>query len=319
MTGGPERGPDVSQPPYDPAEEQPPWATGSPYEPPPAAPSGYQPYQPYSWQSPQGGSQYPIPPVAPAPRYEPPPVPPYHPPQPRYEPPPYPTQQLPPYQPPPPPVPQTWQPAGYAPPSGWQPDSDGSHRDRDKRPTTLFAVLAVVAVLVIAGVVGTVLVLRDNSSPAAGPSGPATSAATSNDFPSASGVPTTPTTAPTTAPTTRPPLVPSAEQRAVTANAERVLHAIGNRDGTAFCPLVDPADLARLLKEKNISSCRSIVLKSNADAVKYRSFHVIDPSRILVIGRRALIPRTDVTPASFGGVEMRKDRDGAWKFRFYSG
>jgi hypothetical protein len=47
-------------------------------------------------------------------------------------------------------------------------------------------------------------------------------------------------------------------------------------------------------------------------------FAVTDPSAILMNGDTADIPATAITPAAFGTVEMRQDRNGTWKFRFYT-
>jgi hypothetical protein len=107
-------------------------------------------------------------------------------------------------------------------------------------------------------------------------------------------------------------------QAEIAANAETVLHAIADDESSKFCPLIDPADLARLLKEKSLSSCSEIKLKSSADSTRYRSFTVEDPALIRVTGDVAHVPAVAIVPTSFGAVDMRRDTDGNWKFRFYS-
>ncbi len=112
--------------------------------------------------------------------------------------------------------------------------------------------------------------------------------------------------------------VVSAEQAQIAQNAEDVLHAIATDDAAKFCPLIDPADLQKLLKEKSLSSCNEIKLKSTADSPVYQSFVVENPAAITVSGDTAHIPAIAIVPTSFGAVDMRKDTDGNWKFRFYS-
>ena len=112
--------------------------------------------------------------------------------------------------------------------------------------------------------------------------------------------------------------VVTVEQGQIAQNAEDVLHAIAADDVAKFCPLIDPVDLQKLLKEKSLSSCNDIKLKSTADSPVYQSFAVENPAAITVSGDTAHIPAVAIVPTSFGTVDMRKDTDGTWKFRFYS-
>jgi hypothetical protein len=112
--------------------------------------------------------------------------------------------------------------------------------------------------------------------------------------------------------------VVTAEQAQIAQNAEDVLHAIATDDAAKFCPLIDPVDLQKLLKEKSLASCNEIKLKSTADSPLYQSFAVENPAAITVSGDTAHIPAVAIVPTSFGAVDMRKDSDGNWKFRFYS-
>lgn len=113
----------------------------------------------------------------------------------------------------------------------------------------------------------------------------------------------------------------SAEQARTTIarNAETVVHGLGNGRPTEFCPLIDHADLSRLLREKHLGKCADIKLTVQTNHVAYRRFAVTDPSAIQINGDIADIPATAVTPATFGTVEMREDGDGTWKFRFFTG
>lgn len=110
----------------------------------------------------------------------------------------------------------------------------------------------------------------------------------------------------------------TAEQAQIAQNAEDVLHAIATDDAARFCPLIDPGDLQKLLAEKSLSSCGEIKLKSTADSPLYQSFAVENPAAITVSGDAAHIPAMAIVPTSFGAVDMRKDSDGTWKFRFYA-
>ena len=112
--------------------------------------------------------------------------------------------------------------------------------------------------------------------------------------------------------------VVTAEQAQIAQNAEDVLHAIATDDAAKFCPLIDPVDLQKLLKEKSLASCNDIKLRSTADSPVYQSFAVENPAAITVSGDTAHIPAVAIVPTSFGAVDMRKDTDGSWKFRFYS-
>jgi hypothetical protein len=112
--------------------------------------------------------------------------------------------------------------------------------------------------------------------------------------------------------------VATAEQAEIAHNAEDVLHAIATDDSATFCPLIDPGDLQKLLEEKSLASCNEIKLKSTADSPLYESFTVENPAAIAVDGDTAHIPALAIAPTAFGAVDMRKDTDGNWKFRFYS-
>jgi len=85
-----------------------------------------------------------------------------------------------------------------------------------------------------------------------------------------------------------------------------------------FCPLIDRADLLRLLRVKHLGKCADIKLTAQTNRAEYQSFAVTDPSAILMNGDTADIPATAITPTAFGTVEMRQDSNGTWKFRFYT-
>jgi hypothetical protein len=175
----------------------------------------------------------------------------------------------------------------------------------------MIIVLAIVAVLVVAGGATGIIVAtsgkkksdtHQTTSPTTAPTGSNT-----QDFPAGqTDLPTDTVSGETTA------------QDEVAHNAEAVLHAIAADDSATFCPLIDPTDLKKLLKEKELTSCSEIKLKSSADGTEYKAFAVSDPTAIKVTGDTAHIPASAITPASFGAVDMRKDADGNWKFRFYS-
>jgi hypothetical protein len=168
---------------------------------------------------------------------------------------------------------------------------------RLRRRRTLILVLAIVAVLAVAGVVAGIV------------------AASGTKHQSGSSQPATPTGAPSAAPSGS-----TAQTRvAIAHNAETVVHGLGNGRPSEFCPLIDRVDLQRLLREKHLRKCADIRLAARTDRVGYQSFRVTDPSAILLNGDTADIPATAITPATFGTVEMREDGDGTWKFRFYTG
>ena len=168
---------------------------------------------------------------------------------------------------------------------------------RLRRRRTLILVLAIVAVLAVAGVVAGIV------------------AASGTKHRSGSSQPATPTGAPSAAPSGS-----TAQTRvAIAHNAETVVHGLGNGRPSEFCPLIDRVDLQRLLREKHLRKCADIRLAARTDRVGYQSFRVTDPSAILLNGDTADIPATAITPATFGTVEMREDSDGTWKFRFYTG
>ena len=188
----------------------------------------------------------------------------------------------------------------------------------------MIVVLGIVGVLAVAGAATGIILAtggkKKHDSQPTQPPATVSSGVSTHDFP---------TGGPTSAPTDVPTDVPSsggsgaergdsAVQEAVAHNAETVLHAIGDSDSATFCPLIDPTDLKRLLKEKSLTNCNQIALKSSADKAEYQDFTVDDPAEITISGNSAHIPAAAVTPASFGAVDMRKDTDGDWKFRFYS-
>jgi hypothetical protein len=168
---------------------------------------------------------------------------------------------------------------------------------RLRRRRTLILVLAIVAVLAVAGVVAGIV------------------AASGTKHQSGSSQPATATGAPSAAPSGS-----TAQTRAAIAhNAETVVHGLGYGRPNEFCPLIDRVDLQRLLREKHLRKCADIRLTTRTNRGGYQSFRVIDPSAIQLNGDTADIPATAVTPATFGTVEMREDSDGTWKFRFYTG
>ena len=233
---------------------------------------------------------------------------------------PYPTQPLPPYQPPP----QSGQWGGSPPPPPGPPAPPGSPWGPPPPPrrsnTTLIVILAIVGVLLVAGAATGIIVAtggkKKHNSQASTPPATASSVASSHDFPTDE-----PTDLPTDQSTDEPTDSSGADtpdQDAIAHNAETVLHAIGDSDSATFCPLIDPADLRRLLKEKSLTNCNQIALKSSADKAEYKGFTVDDPAEIEVTGTSAHIPAAAISPSSFGAVDMRKDTDGNWKFRFYA-
>jgi hypothetical protein len=310
----------VSQPPYGSS-----WPQQPPQEPQPTQPLYPQPPQPTQPLYPQ-------------------------PPQPQY---PNPTLPLPPYQAPPPPTGQ-WGglPAGppggppQGPPPGppfppgppAPPGPPGPPWGQpSRRNTTVMVVIAIIAVLAIGGGL-TGLILATNgkkkhethqsSSPTSRP----TNGTGTPDFPTgSSGLPTGGTDFPTgssglpTGGTDFPTDtgVPTdggaqVDQVRIAVNAQTVLNGLGNDDPDAFCPLIDPADLKRLLKDKHLDKCSDIELTDSTDRDDYRDFEVTNPSAIKITGDTAVIPGSAVDPSDFGAVEMRKDADGTWKYRFYT-
>jgi hypothetical protein len=168
---------------------------------------------------------------------------------------------------------------------------------RSRRRRTLILVLAIVAVLAVAGVVAGIL------------------AAGGTKHRSGSSRPAIPTDA-----LSAEPSGSTAQTRAAIAhNAETVVHGLGYSRPNEFCRLIDRVDLQRLLREKHLRQCADIRLTTRTDRTGYQSFRVIDPSAIQLNGDTADIPAAAVTPATFGTVEMREDSDGTWKFRFYTG
>ena len=160
----------------------------------------------------------------------------------------------------------------------------------------LLLVLAIVAVLAVAGVVGGIVAASGHKHRATG-SQPATSTAPPSSLVLGSGDQT---------------------RAAIARNAETVVRGLGNARPDEFCPLIDRADLLRLLHVKHLGKCADIKLTAQTNRAEYQSFAVTDPSAILMNGDTADIPATAITPTAFGTVEMRQDSNGTWKFRFYT-
>lgn len=244
---------------------------------------------------------------------------------PRYQPS-YPTQQLTTYPQPPayPQPPQYQQPPAYPQrPQYQQPPYDpprqwGSPPPPRRSNKALIVALALVGVVVVGGAAAGLVLAGGGKKHDSQPT--PTGAVTTHDFPTeaTSGPSPLPVSASTEAPTVAAGGT-SADQAAVAQNAETVLHAIGNGDTATFCPLTDPADLKKLLKEKALAGCNHIALKSSADTALYQAFQVKAPQNIEISGDTAHIPGSAISPSTFGAVDMRRDSDGAWKFRFYSG
>ena len=201
----------------------------------------------------------------------------------------------------------------WGPPPGPPASQPSQPSQRNTNRATVVA-LAILGVLAVGGVtVGLVLssggTKKHDShqlAPSNGPGG-----ASTHDFPSAkpSGLRTDVASGSG---------VVTGDQAQIAQNAEDVLHAIATDDAAKFCPLIDPVDLQKLLQEKSLASCNEIKLKSTADSPLYQSFAVENPAAITVNGDTAHIPAVAIVPTSFGAVDMRKDTDGNWKFRFYS-
>jgi len=165
-----------------------------------------------------------------------------------------------------------------------------------RRRRRLLLVVVIVAMLAVAGVVAGIV------------------AASSNDNQPTSGQLSTPTGAPAGAASGS-----GAQTRAAIArNAETVVHGLGNGRSNEFCPLIDHADLQRLLREKHLGKCADIKLTARTSRSEYQTFAVTDPSAIQINGDTADIPTAAISPAAFGTVEMREDGYGTWKFRFYA-
>jgi hypothetical protein len=196
----------------------------------------------------------------------------------------------------------------------------------------MIVVLAIVALLVVGGgVTGLVLATsgkkKHDTHQTGAPSNPTqvTPSGTSPpDFPSGSGTDfpaSASTDFPTDFPTDSGPSSSDDDtsvKAEIALNAETVLHALGRDEPTQFCPLIDPADLQRLLREKHLSRCSDVKLNASSDKTEYQTVRVEDPSVIEVNGDTAHIPAVDVSPTDVGAVDMRRDTDGTWKFRFYS-
>jgi hypothetical protein len=222
---------------------------------------------------------------------------------------------------PPPGQPPPGQWGAAPPPSQWSgpPPSPGRQRPRPNRP--MIVLLAIIGVLVAGGVAAVVLANSDTTKhDAKQTSQPTTPGATSApDFPTGGSTDSSTDSATTSSPSasTGSDRASPAVQASIAHNAEAVLHGLGNDQPTAFCPLIDPADLQRLLKEKHLTRCNDIRLSAATDRTEYRQFMVTDPSAIAITGDSAEIPPEAITPSIVGTVDMRKDADGTWKFRFY--
>lgn len=190
---------------------------------------------------------------------------------------------------------------------------------RPNRP--LIVLLAIIGVLVAGGVAAVVLANSDTTKHDAKQTSQPTSpgAASAPDFPTGGSTDTSTDSATASSPSasTGSDGASPAVQVSIAHNAEAVLHGLGNDQPTAFCPLIDPADLQRLLKEKHLTTCNDIRLSAATDRTEYRQFMVTDPSAIAITGDSAEIPPEAITPSIVGTVDMRKDTDGTWKFRFY--
>jgi hypothetical protein len=194
----------------------------------------------------------------------------------------------------------------------------------------MIVVLAIVGLLVVGGgVTGLIQATRDDKKHDSQTKQPTPTTQTGDgssapDFPTGGVSTDAPTDTATDLPTDGPTDTASgggdgsSDQLTVAHNAETVVNALGNDKPTAFCPLVDPTDLKRLLTEKHLDTCSEIKLNSSSDKAEYREYAVEDPSAIEISGNTAEIPADAVTPVGVGSVTMRRDTDGKWKFRFYS-
>ena len=243
---------------------------------------------------------------------------------------PSPTQPLPPYQPPAPPPGQWGRPPPgppgppYQPPYPPGPPWGQPPRRRNK---TLIIVLAIVGLLAVGGAVTGVILATSSDNkhdtaqtgttlPTGLTNAPPPTGGTSPDFP------TSDTGLPTNGPTDFPTEsagggTGDAVKVVIAHNAETVLHGLGNDQPSAFCPLIDPNDLQRLLKEKHLNQCSDIRLTDATNKTEYQTYSVTNPSEITISGNSAEIPGDAGSPSDVGTVDMRKDADGNWKFRFY--
>jgi hypothetical protein len=280
----PEWGPTQQLPEWGPTQQLPDWGSGQ-------QPPGY------------GEPQYPNP-TRPLPPYQPPPGQWGGPPQ---------GLPGPPYQPPYPPGP----PGPPGPPWGQPPR---------RRNTTLIVVLAIIGVLVVGGAVAGIIVAtggkkKHDTQQTTHPSG-------QTNFPPPTGGGTSAPDFPTNGSTGFPSSgIPTATgggggggdsvKVVIAQNAETVLHGLGNDQPSAFCPLIDPTDLKRLLKEKHLGRCSDIKLTDSTNKAEYQTYSVTAPDEITINGNNAEIPSDAGSPSDIGTVDMRKDTDGNWKFRFY--
>lgn len=319
---------------------QPPYGSGWPPQPGGQPDWGGPPQQP---QYPPQQPQYP----PPQPQYPPQqPTQPLYPGQPQY---PSPTQPLPPWEAPPSP-PGQWSgpPAGppqgpppgppYPPGPGGPGGPGGPPWGQPPRRNKLFVILAIIAVLAIGGGVTGLIVAtsgkkKHDTHQSSSPTNRPTQGTGTPDFPTGSGAslptggtdfPSGGSGLPTDSNGTDFPTGSStgagtetADQAKIVANAQTVIHALADRQPSIFCPLVDPTDLKRLLKDQHIDKCTNIELKETYRN-DYRRYTVRDPSAIKITGRIAVIPKSAAIPADFDEVELRRDTDGIWKFRFYS-
>ncbi len=294
----------MSQPPYD--EDQPTFHE-SQYEhytpPPPTAPPRYEPTQQLPWVPP---SQYGHEPPTQQYGYGPPPQ--YGPPG-QYG-----------YGPPPPP---------YA-----APPPQGPRRRRG-----LVAGIVAVSVVVVGGLVAAVVVFGHSAGTALGGARPTADLPTfgTPSFPSLSvpsftippfsvpgGPVATPTAPAPSAPTNTSGATPTgpatAEQIRIAANATAFLHGLAAQAPTVFCPLWDPADLAKVLAQHRIRGCSDIELSDEQERDLDGAFAVGNPSAIEVVGSDATIPSDAVSPSGYPyDVVLRKDVDGTWKVVFTAG
>lgn len=182
----------------------------------------------------------------------------------------------------------------YQPPPQRVPSPPAGPRRRRSR---VILIVAIVAVLAVAGVIAGIVV-------AGGKKHPSASIQSTTSTPASSGAPS---------------ISGAQTMVAIAHDAETVVHGLGNGRPSEFCPLIDRADLQRLLREKHLGKCADVKLTTRTDRSAYQSFRVTDPDAILIYGDTADIPATAISPATFGTVEMREDSDGTWKFRFYTG
>lgn len=107
-------------------------------------------------------------------------------------------------------------------------------------------------------------------------------------------------------------------QAAVARSATTFLNALGNSQPSKFCPLWDPANLRAELTAYHISSCQRLEL-TNADTKQlYSSITVGTPSAITVTGDKANIPASAFSPAKASDLAMTRGSDGTWRALFYN-